>query len=64
MITTSFFSKSVCNSAALMRRALSAGVDGGSFGVGEVLGVCESTLSFELHATNPPTVIMNAIDTK
>src|SRR6185436_6966092 len=46
MITTSFFSQSLCNSSAVIRRALSAGV-------AWFAGFCESSVSLELQASRP-----------
>src|SRR5581483_8333442 len=58
MITTSFFSQSLCNSSAVMRFALSAGVAAPGIGVvfpcGGAVLFCVSNVSFELQAVNTP----------
>ena len=55
MITTSFFSQSLCSSSAVIRRALSGG---GGAGVAWFAGrgVCESSVSFELQANRPTPI--------
>src|ERR1043166_4434122 len=52
IISTSFFSQSLCNSSAVIRRALSAGGLAGG-GAGWLTGFCESSVSFELQPRSP-----------
>src|SRR6266849_6779796 len=64
MMSTSFFSQSLCNSSALMRRASSAGFFGCELFCSRVLGACGRTASCELQAVNTPTTRMKLNDNR
>src|SRR6266705_2359983 len=63
MMSTSFFSQSLCNSSAVMRRASSAGFFGSGLCTG-VLGASGMKASWELQAVSTPTATMKLNDNR
>src|SRR6266705_6964276 len=63
MMSTSFFSQSLCNSSAVMRRASSAGFFGCGLCTG-VLGASGMKASWELQPVSTPTATMKLNDNR